>query len=180
MLTYLCDTGYRISHDSRFCAFDFSQLNPSAPPLPQSKHFPLDITPTLPLLFSTSALPQFTFSRQQDVFLARPRRKSALPQFTFSRQQDRGLRAGLGEELCHSSHSRVSKTSKPRFAVSACFATVHILASARRNETLIRPLSCFATVHILASARPNAALQAASICFATVHILASARPKTNR
>ena len=88
VLTYLCDTGYRISHDSRFCAFDFSQLNPSAPPLPQSKHFPLDITPSLPLLFSTSALPQFTFSRQQDGASREDEPSDALPQFTFSRQQD--------------------------------------------------------------------------------------------
>ena len=101
--------------------------------------------------------------------------------------------------LCHSSHSRVSKTKAahqssshpalPQFTFSrqqdsrrrrsrTCrrFATVHILASARPPRHRQRGGAGFATVHILASARHSKPIRLATRRFATVHILASARP----
>ena len=101
--------------------------------------------------------------------------------------------------LCHSSHSRVSKTVSNAPALISCFATVHILASARPNQPRLPHVRRFATVHILASARRYPKLpssmralpqftfsrqqdrtmkkQEQSMSFATVHILASARQK---
>ena len=57
-----------------------------------------------------AALPQFTFSRQQDNRRIGMKANTALPQFTFSRQQDVADHMSEAVMLCHSSHSRVSKT----------------------------------------------------------------------
>ena len=56
------------------------------------------------------ALPQFTFSRQQDMIANFLPSYWALPQFTFSRQQDEMPDWMKYNQLCHSSPSRVSKT----------------------------------------------------------------------
>ena len=44
---------------------------------------------------SDMALPQFTFSRQQDNSIVSKTRAGALPQFTFSRQQDEHRRVQI-------------------------------------------------------------------------------------
>ena len=148
--------------------------------LPQSKHFPLDITPSLPLLFSTSALPQFTFSPQQDMTVTRPVAGSALPQFTFSPQQDHcGGHRGQAL-LCHSSHSRLSKTRgrAARRWWLLCHSSHSRLSKTARASAATPRLLCHSSHSRLSKTEYHRKVK--SYGFATVHILASARLPAER